>query len=85
MKFINGLSFVLASIFVFSIGYMSSKSTREQSEKIKELERKIDSAELELHTKDVIIGRYEMGLVQFAEQHPKEAQKYIKIILKETE
>ena len=85
MKVTNGISFILATLFLFTFMYIANRASREQSARIQELELKIDSAELELHTKDVIIGRYEMGLVQFAEQHPKEAQKYIKIILKETE
>ena len=85
MKATNGILFILATLFLFTFMYVANRSSREQSARIQDLERKIDSAELELHTKDVIIGRYEMGLVQFSEQHPKEAQKYIKIILNETE
>lgn len=85
MKVVNTLSFILASLFVFMFGYLSSKATKQQESRILELERQIDSLQLEIHTKDVIVGRYEMGLYQFAEQHPKEAQKYIKIILNETE
>lgn len=85
MKATNGISFILATLFLFTFMYIANRSSREQSAHIEELERKIDSIELEIFTKDAIIGRYEMGLVQLAEQHPKEAQKYIKIILKETE
>jgi hypothetical protein len=85
MKVVNTLSFILASLFVFMFGYLSSRATRQQESRILELERQTDSLQLEIHTKDAIIGRYEMGLYHFAEQHPKEAQKYIKIILKETE
>lgn len=85
MKVINTLSFILASLFVFMFGYLSSKATREQDARIKYLERQLDSLQLEVHTKDAIIGRYEMGLYQFSEEQPRCAQKYIKIILNETE
>lgn len=85
MKVVNTLSFILASLFVFMFAYISSNASREQEAHAKELERQLDSLQLEIHTKDAIIGRYEMGLVQFSESYPKEAQKYIKIILKETE
>ena len=85
MKLINTMSFVLASLFVFTFGYLSSKATRQQDARIKELEYQVDSLKLEIHTKDAIIGRYEMGLYQFSEEYPRDAQKYIKIILNETE
>lgn len=85
MKQTNVVTFILAFLFVFVFAFFCNKGLIEQEHKIKKLEATIDSLESEIHSRNIILGRYEIGIFEYSETHPKETKQLMNIILNETE
>ena len=85
MKYTPLIMAFFSGIFIFTFAYMMNRSILEIQAKTQELIKQNDSLQNELHISKSIIGRYEMGLYEFAEQDPKSCKKFISIIENETE
>jgi hypothetical protein len=89
---VNSKYFWLITCLMFIIGCYSEMTSKKLEDKIAELEtenRRLVSVNDSLFNENFvnrsIIGRYEMGIDMYEEQHPKEAVEILEIILNKTE
>ena len=85
MKYTSLVMAFFSAMFIFTFAYLMNKSILEIQATTNALVKENDSLKLELHTSKSIIGRYEMGLYEFAEKNPKSCKQFINIIQNETE